>query len=102
VAIWSEEYGSSFKYDSLGAGFSGDVASDLSLALSDYTGHGAALSLNILEPMPGVTSQTLIDGTPLSATSAPEPSTWAMGIIGFAVLGAMGYRRRAKVLALAS
>jgi hypothetical protein len=45
------------------------------------------------------TNQMMVGGTPFAA-GAPEPSTWAMGIIGFAVLGAMGWRKsRAAVAA---
>jgi hypothetical protein len=33
-------------------------------------------------------------GVPLSAPSAPEPSTWAMMILGFLGIGFMGYRSR--------
>jgi PEP-CTERM motif-containing protein len=29
--------------------------------------------------------------------ATPEPSTWAMMMIGFAAFGYMGYRKRAKV-----
>jgi hypothetical protein len=38
---------------------------------------------------------------PLVASAVPEPSTWAMMILGFAGIGAMTYRRR-KVAAIAA
>jgi hypothetical protein len=98
IAIWSEEYGSAFKYNAIDSTVTNDVATDLALALGEK---GTIGGLEFLVPGVGVDSQTLVGGTPFAA-GAPEPSTWAMGIIGFAVLGAMGYRRRAKVLALAS
>ena len=34
-----------------------------------------------------------VDGT-ITALSTPEPSTWAMLVIGFGLLAAVGYRRR--------
>ena len=90
VAIWSEEYGSSFKYDSLGLNFDTDVGNDLSLALSEAQTQGfAPLKISFLVPGLDVSSQTLAFGSPV-----PEPSTWAMGIIGFAVMGAFGWKRR--------
>ena len=94
VAIWSEEYGSAFQYDSLGANFALDVQADLDFANDEANaGNSSNLALSFFVPGEGVSSQTLIGGT---ATSAPEPSTWAMGIIGFAVLGAVGWRRNSK------
>jgi hypothetical protein len=38
-------------------------------------------------------------GTAVLTASVPEPSTWAMMILGFAGLGFMGYRRRKSALA---
>jgi PEP-CTERM motif len=37
----------------------------------------------------------------LSAFIVPEPSTWAMMLIGFAGLGYAGYRRSRKALSIA-
>ncbi len=46
---------------------------------------------------------TMSAGLAPSATTAPEPATWAMMLIGFAGLGYAGYRRsqRARLEALA-
>ena len=100
VAIWSEEYGSAFSYDSLGSVFATDVANALSFANAQAGGGiNSGLKLSFYVPGGDAVSQTLIGGT---TGAVPEPSTWAMGIIGFAVLGAMGYKRRTKALALAS
>jgi hypothetical protein len=41
-----------------------------------------------------VTSATFTIGAPSVVTAVPEPSTWAMMILGFAGIGAMTYRRR--------
>jgi hypothetical protein len=38
----------------------------------------------------------------LEVSSVPEPSTWAMMILGFAGIGFMTYRRRKSALALAA
>jgi hypothetical protein len=38
--------------------------------------------------------------TDISATQVPEPSTWAMMLLGFAGLGYVGYRARSKGAAL--
>jgi len=38
---------------------------------------------------------SLLDGVSLSS-SAPEPSTWAMLLVGFAGLGYAGFRKRSR------
>jgi hypothetical protein len=69
---------------------------DLSDFLGDhFTGGGYATAL--LVPA-GDDNQLMVTGL---AAGAPEPSTWAMGIIGFAVLGFMGYRKSRAASALA-
>jgi hypothetical protein len=35
-------------------------------------------------------------------TAVPEPSTWAMLLLGFAGIGFMGYRRRSKPALMAA
>lgn len=90
VAIWSEEYGNAFSYDDSSLGISGNVTTDLSTALADYTGQGnAPLALTFLVPGQGVSSQTLVFGSPI-----PEPSTWAMMLAGFGLIGLVGWRKR--------
>ena len=42
-----------------------------------------------------------VAGADLSVTTAPEPSTWAMLLAGFAALGAAGYRSSHRKLAIA-
>ena len=65
------------------------IASDIAAFIGDHFSNvGYAQALIPLDPMD---NQLMITG--LSAR-APEPSTWAMGVIGFAVLGTLGYRRR--------
>jgi hypothetical protein len=48
---------------------------------------------------PGQTNQINWDNVVISAV--PEPSTWAMMILGFAGIGFMAYRRRNQAAALA-
>ena len=47
-------------------------------------------------------SQWTISGVPFAASAAPEPSTWAMMILGFAGIGFMAYRRKSKPALLAA
>ena len=41
-------------------------------------------------------------GDDLSVTIVPEPSTWAMMMLGFAGLGFAGYRKARKTVAIAA
>jgi hypothetical protein len=43
-----------------------------------------------------------IDNVKLMSSAVPEPSTWAMLILGFAGLGFMGYRRKSKPASMAA
>lgn len=46
---------------------------------------------------PGVYSDTLLNrGATLTVSAVPEPSTWAMLILGFLGLGFLAYRRQSK------
>jgi PEP-CTERM motif len=42
---------------------------------------------------PGTTTSPITDEFSVSATVVPEPSTWAMMLLGFAGLAFSGYRR---------
>ena len=44
---------------------------------------------------------TYLDDVSLNVSAVPEPSTWAMMILGFAGVGFMAYRRRNQAAALA-
>ena len=94
VAIWSEEYGGFFSYESLGSTFANYVTNDLLAA--QFSNGNAPLNLNFLVPGDGIESQTLVFGTPGTTAAAPEPSTWAMGLTGFAVLAGLGWKRSRK------
>jgi hypothetical protein len=45
---------------------------------------------------------TLLDTVSNIALSTPEPSTWAMTVLGFASLGFAGHRKARKTAALAA
>jgi hypothetical protein len=90
-----------------GFSYSDDVQSDY----ANYIGPGQTSSLFFFGAPPasdvvlelvnadGQTYQVNL-GEP-AVVSAPEPSTWAMMLIGFAGLGFVGYRR-ARAVALAA
>jgi hypothetical protein len=65
----------------------------------------SVLLFNFSEPevgsvMMGDQSGTLTyDFTPTAVASVPEPSTWAMGLIGFGLMGLLGYRKTRGALA---
>jgi hypothetical protein len=42
-------------------------------------------------------TQVTFTGTMTAITAVPEPSTWAMMILGFAGIGCLAYRRRNQV-----
>jgi PEP-CTERM motif len=48
----------------------------------------------------GLTNETPFDPNAVVTPGVPEPSTWAMMILGFAGIGAMTYRRRKQTAAL--
>jgi PEP-CTERM motif len=67
--------------------------------LSLFEGSGTqALVFNFFEDggtvtMSGQSGTLTYDFTPVPVASVPEPSTWAMGLIGFGLLGLLGYRK---------
>jgi PEP-CTERM motif len=46
--------------------------------------------------------EPIFDGTATATAAVPEPSTWAMMILGFAGLGFMAYRRKSKPALMAA
>jgi hypothetical protein len=96
IAIWSEEYGTGFSYGDIGIG--GLVSADLLAAGSEAWGKGLKPNFDFLVPINPEVSQTLIT----ESFAAPEPSTWAMLLMGFGLLGAAGWRKaRGRVGTLA-
>ena len=99
VAIWTTEYSGTtlpFDYVGLGSTFATDVTSVLSAASLD--GAPSGFSMSFLNPVSPEVSQTLIfeSAVPTLTVGAPEPSTWAMGLIGFAGIAGLGLFNRRK------
>jgi PEP-CTERM motif len=72
-----------------------------SLALFDV----ATFSITDIDPTPHATSSgviTSLTGPSPITTAVPEPSTWAMMILGFAGVGFMAYRRKSKPALMAA
>ena len=74
----------------VGTTTAGRAASPLFAIWSEGTGYAAAFTGNV-----GGTEYSNLQGSAMaSATGAvPEPSTWAMGLLGFGGLGLMGWRK---------
>jgi len=77
---FSTSFQASFVINPVG---SGPVTTNVAVSLNDFI-FGGSGTVTITER---------------SVTSTPEPSTWAMMLIGFAALGYAGYRRRTARLA---
>jgi hypothetical protein len=92
AAIWEVEYGTTATY-------SGDTQFGVDLAALMATLPALGYSGGVEISNPG--DQGLFNNQHLFTTqTVPEPSTWAMMIVGFAGLGFAGYRRaKAKTVA---
>ncbi|MGA7195782.1 MAG: PEP-CTERM sorting domain-containing protein [Roseiarcus sp.] len=108
LAMWDIEYGSAFTYVALGSpvdtappGTSGLVGEYLA-----NVGFGNLWGLDYnFAAFSEVGNQVLIwapEPTVTVLTGTPEPSTWAMMVIGFAGLGFAGYRRAKAKAAFAN
>ena len=107
----------------LGAGYLLDARNILGALSSDYLDRGLTGEAVLLDGFPGkggantaliygdyyftealLRLQNVLDGKPgwLLYSPVPEPSTWAMMLLGFAGLGFAGYRRRQKLVGAAS
>ena len=60
-------------------------------ALTGSYGLAESLTLTL---QPGAT--VFVQGMSMDASAVPEPSTWAMGILGFGLIAAMGWKRSRK------
>jgi hypothetical protein len=60
----------------------------------DFTASSSSTSLSFLETVGSNNGGVLLDG--ISVSAVPEPSTWAMMLLGFAGIGFMGYRQSRK------
>jgi len=57
--------------------------------------NATAIFVNLAGDLPAVDSTLVLDVTTKGTTPAPEPSTWALMLLGFAGLGFAGWRRTA-------
>ena len=92
IAIWSVEYniGATVNDPTEAGYFNTLVANGF-----NYTdGHG----IRALVPDPYGTTQEMI----VQTAAVPEPSTWAMMILGFCGIGFMAYRRKSKPALMAA
>jgi PEP-CTERM motif len=91
AAIWEIEYGGTILATN-SAGFTAGVNGWIGNALA-ATANGGPLATEVhsLE-----LTQSFVGTDPSLTTGVPEPSTWAMMILGFCGLGFMAYRRKPK------
>lgn len=71
---------------------------DWRLYLGNFTASGASATLNFTNTQGGSNEGVFLDG--VSVMAVPEPSTWAMLILGFGLLGG-AMRRRTRITAFA-
>ena len=74
----------------------------IEVSTSGIVDHGPIIFTGtVVNPIfsPGV---FVLDSGTLTVTAVPEPSTWAMMLLGFAVLGFVGYRAARKGVSLAA
>ena len=101
VAIWQTEYGNTFTYTA-SAGFKNAVAS-----LIDANDNGsplfnpATVHFSWYSDAVEAPNQTMISQVGSDPFSTPEPSTWIMGAMGFAFMGALAaFKRKSSRYAL--
>jgi hypothetical protein len=88
-----------------GISFTTASGGDFNLGLGGSGPFGYLFNASLLNPGGFAQANTLAGSTSLSeftVTAVPEPSTWAMMILGFAGVGYMTYRRRNHSVALAT
>ena len=88
AAIWELEYG--LTATSSDATINNYISSFYSNALAVSPGGSPA------EELYNSVHQSFVDGSPSLTTPVPEPSTWAMMILGFAGFGFITYRRKSR------
>jgi hypothetical protein len=95
LAIWKTEYGGSF--DTLGLDSATQNSVNTALADTVFGGidYRGDLTLHVMSDAPSDPSQAFVFAT---VAAVPEPSTWAMMIIGFAGIVVTAARRKRKEL----
>ncbi len=82
---------------------SGDIGANIISIRSDFFGGSNFTILDWPSPSDFSVFVTLPDGFSIEGVAAiPEPSTWAMMILGFAGIGFMSYRRKSKPVLMAA
>jgi hypothetical protein len=94
AAIWQIEYGGTVLADG-GAIFDTDVSNLILQAAALSAGGPVAVEIHSLND-PITQSFVTGAGSPSFTTGVPEPSTWAMMILGFCGVGFMAYRRKSR------
>ena len=91
AAIWDIGYSADSPTSTSGDGQLSFMIGQYNIEPFANTGYALALRpYGVNWPDNPYASQQMV----FSAGSVPEPSTWAMGLMGFALIGAMGYRKR--------
>ena len=98
LAIWTVEYG--FDHDTIANTISdgterGDFLDLLTTSLTN-DGTDARALIPVGSSDGSISQQMLVGNAPGQVAAVPEPSTWAMMILGFAGVGFMAYRRKSK------
>jgi hypothetical protein len=88
AAIWELEYG--LTAHSSDSAINNYISSFYSNALAAGPGGSSA------EEIYNSAHQSFVDGSPSLTTPVPEPSTWAMMMLGFCGVGFLAYRRKSK------
>jgi PEP-CTERM motif len=93
AAIWEIEYGGSILATNSDPSFTPGVNGWIANALAATVGGGPlATEIHNLDGL----HQNFVGTDPSLTTGIPEPSTWAMMILGFCGVGFMAYRRKSK------
>jgi hypothetical protein len=77
-------------------GKSVDSVAAIELVLDGTSSLFSGLTTTIDSSVSGIPGSGAIGGTLTIAAAVPEPSTWAMMLLGFAGVGFMAYRRKSK------
>lgn len=89
LAIWSLEY------DATPTFYNGVVQSDFATLLGDAFANDGSYAMALIPdgnwPQNGALSQQMVVGL---ASGVPEPSTWAMGLMGFAGIAGFSFFKR--------
>jgi len=82
-------------------GSSGSVVFNLPGLADDNPDFGFSFRVNVGRNEGVYVDRVIVRGDPIITAAVPEPSTWAMMMLGFAGVGFMTYRRRNQSSALA-